>query len=153
MAKKTTAKKPNKPAGPPRKHILSAVEVKVVTQCRRHCCMCFGLQAVLKEVEGQIAHLDRNRSNADIDNLAFLCLDCHKKYDTKNNRVLSFTPAEIRYYRNELLKALNVEQIEWSITVTAGKYDSDTVRSIIQKAHAELLKHCPEAKYKEQPLE
>jgi hypothetical protein len=53
--------------------------------------MCYGLRGVLKQTEGQIAHLDRNRSNPDIENLAFLCLDCHKQYDNKNNRVLSFT--------------------------------------------------------------
>jgi Zn finger protein HypA/HybF involved in hydrogenase expression len=41
------------------------------------CAHCgFGIKDVL-----EVAHLDGNRSNSDIDNLAILCPNCHKMYD------------------------------------------------------------------------
>ncbi len=41
------------------------------------CAHCgFGIRAVL-----EVAHLDHNRANNDIDNLAVLCPNCHKMHD------------------------------------------------------------------------
>ncbi|HMY56597.1 MAG TPA: hypothetical protein PK671_26745 [Candidatus Obscuribacter sp.] len=106
----------------------------------------------MKETEGQIAHLDRDRTNAIAENLAFLCLECHKKYDTKSNRVLGFTAAEIRLYREKLCRALKVDQTEWTITISVDNSKSEKIRSLIQKAHSDLLKECPDAKLSEGPM-
>ncbi|HZW12391.1 MAG TPA: HNH endonuclease signature motif containing protein [Noviherbaspirillum sp.] len=41
------------------------------------CVVCgFGVQEVL-----EVAHLDQNRKNNDVDNLAILCPNCHKMHD------------------------------------------------------------------------
>src|SRR4051812_32037200 len=121
MAKKRVTKRTVAPKKSIRVHIPATVELEVLTRCRRHCCMCYGLDKKLGQTEGQIAHLDRDPSNCGVDNLAFLCLVCHKKYDTKNNRVIGFNPGELRVYREELFRALNVDQVQWTITVTADK--------------------------------
>src|SRR5437870_3436413 len=92
------AKKKKKPAKRLRVHIPEDVENEVVMLCKRHCCMCFGLHGKFEVADGQLAHLGRDPSKADVEDLAYLCLECHKKYDTKNNRVVSFKPAEIKTY-------------------------------------------------------
>lgn len=102
---------------------------------------------------GQIAHLDRDRSNAAIENLAYLCLECHKLYDTHNNRVLSFTAEEIALYRAQLYRALGSDQIEWNITVRGDRSRYEAVKKSIDKAHA-ILRQCGlDASLNETPIE
>ena len=49
-----------------------------------------------------MAHVDRDRSNADADNLAWLCLDHHGRYDSRSRMTKSVTPGELRLYREKL---------------------------------------------------
>jgi hypothetical protein len=56
-----------------RKGISTAVMSDVLTQSRRRCCICFALFNDAAEKRGQIAHLDRDASNASRENLVFLC--------------------------------------------------------------------------------
>jgi hypothetical protein len=50
-------------------------------------------------VEGQIAHIDRDASNASESNLAFLCLNHHNEYDTKKKQSKNLTPMEVRRFK------------------------------------------------------
>jgi hypothetical protein len=57
--------------------------------------------------QGQIAHLDKDRSNDDESNLVFLCLEHHDQYDSKTSQSKNFTIDEVRSYREHLYSNLN----------------------------------------------
>jgi hypothetical protein len=57
--------------------------------------------------EGQIAHLDRNRVNNSLDNLAWLCLPHHDDYDTIRRQTKRLTAEEVKSYRDDLYKQVS----------------------------------------------
>jgi hypothetical protein len=77
-------------------------ETEVLIASRRRCALCFGLFDDLDQKRGQIAHVDRDASNANFDNLAFLCLPHHDEYDSRTSQSKRFTPAELTRYRERL---------------------------------------------------
>jgi len=85
-----------------RKHITEAAIEKVLVRSRRRCCICFGLHRDTGIKQGQIAHLDRDSSNSDLENLAFLCLEHHDQYDSRTSQSKGFIPREVAKYRSEL---------------------------------------------------
>src|SRR5437016_2418552 len=121
--------------------IAPAVKVEVLSRCRRRCCMCFGLSGIMDAKDGQIAHLDRNRANNEIENLAYLCLDCHKNYDARSNRVQRYTAGEIRLYRSQLYRALRSDQVEWTLTIRADRSQYVEVKKEVERAHS-ILRAC-----------
>ena len=115
--------------------------------------MCFGLEGDLAVKKGQMAHLDRNRSNPDPENLAFLCQGCHTIYDEKSNRILGFTPEEIRHYRDLLYVKLGHDRSEWSLTMRADRAQYNTARAIVEKATAVLLDFSSDVTVQEGPVD
>ena len=91
-----------------RRKIAEDVAADVLIKSRRRCCICFALRGVDNVKKGQIAHLDRDPSNNDPDNLAFMCRDHHDEYDTRPSQSKGFTPLEVKAYRAELLKYLKI---------------------------------------------
>jgi hypothetical protein len=89
-----------------RKKVPREGEAKVLVRSRRRCALCFGLQGDLNDKKGQIAHVDRDPANADVENLAFLCMDHHDQYDSKTSQSKGITPDELRAYREKLYEAL-----------------------------------------------
>jgi len=120
---------------------------------RRRCCMCFGLEGDVGVKEGQIAHLDRNRANPEPDNLAFLCQECHTQYDKTSNRVLGFTPDEVRFYRDRLYEKLGHDRIEWTLTMRVHRGEYDLARTVIDNAKAVLLDFCRDVTVQEGPAD
>jgi len=53
-------------------------------------------------MDGQIAHIDRNHSNASLDNGAYLCKGHHDKYDSRPSQSKRLTPDELRKARADL---------------------------------------------------
>lgn len=86
-----------------RKPISISVMTKVLTDCRRRCCICYGLNRDTDLKNGQIAHLDRDSSNNSITNLAFLCLNHHDEYDSRPSQKKGLTIGEVSNFRNELV--------------------------------------------------
>jgi hypothetical protein len=66
------------------------IEKEVLLLCRRRCCICFGLYHDLGVKAGQVAHLDHDSTNNDLDNLAFLCLIHHDQYDSTTSQSKGF---------------------------------------------------------------
>lgn len=83
-------------------------ETKVLLNTRRRCCICFGLERDNRIKQGQIAHLDRNSSNNNIDNLVFLCLPHHDNYDTRTSQSKGLTKNEVKEFRSELEEYIDV---------------------------------------------
>jgi hypothetical protein len=69
---------------------------------RRRCCVCFGLSGDIEVKAGQIAHLDCDNKNNELDNLAFLCLAHHDQYDSKTSQSKGLRENEIKHFRTEL---------------------------------------------------
>lgn len=87
--------------------ISKNAQTELLTQSKRRCCLCFGLNADIEQKDGQIAHLDRNRSNNRLDNLAWLCLPHHDDYDSIRRQTKRLTAEEIKFYRAKLYEQLS----------------------------------------------
>lgn len=96
---------------PPRKRITSVVETRLLTLSRRRCCVCAALENDISvKTDGQIAHVDRDRSNNELDNLAYLCFRHHDLYDTVRRQSKGITAHELKHYRNELYRNLGTDR-------------------------------------------
>src|ERR1700690_3613567 len=74
----------------------------VLLKSARRCALCFHLKGELDEKIGQIAHLDKDPSNSEEDNLAFLCLPHHTLFDSKTRQHKNYTVREVKAARDHL---------------------------------------------------
>ena len=74
----------------------------VLIRSGRRCAFCFGLDQDSSQKEGQITHVDRDPQNNEFENLAYLCLDHHNKYDSKYSQSRGYTLGELLHYRQNL---------------------------------------------------
>jgi hypothetical protein len=96
-----------------RKKLKRTVEDELLVSSRRRCCICFGLARDFRVKSGQVAHLDRDSSNDDPDNLAFLCLEHHDQYDTRRSQSKGLTVGEVKTFRDELHREITNH---WSLS-------------------------------------
>lgn len=89
---------------PPRKPVPPEIERAVLTKSRRRCTLCFHLDQDTRQKKGQIAHLDRRRTNDTEDNLVFLCLDHHSEYDSTTSQHKNYTIEEVKHFRDRLYR-------------------------------------------------
>lgn len=89
-----------------RAKIAESVQSKLLVDCRRRCCLCFGLNRDTAIKSGQIAHIDRDPKNSDINNLAFLCFDHHNEYDSRTSQSKGITKNEVLSFRDELISII-----------------------------------------------
>lgn len=116
-------------------------ETDVLLRSRRRCAICFGLNRDASVKQGQIAHLDRDRSNNKVENLAFLCLDHHDQYDSRMSQSKGLKITELKYFRAELEEALRFAfsaPIELHKDQTAMKAWEGVFRWETNNASAEL---------------
>jgi len=90
-----------------RKRPSTNIQTKVLKSSRRRCAICFAINGDVGEKRGQIAHLDKNPNNNEIDNLAYLCFDHHDQYDSKTSVSKNYTIDEVKEYRRELYAKIN----------------------------------------------
>ncbi|MFZ1414216.1 MAG: hypothetical protein WAS73_06515 [Defluviicoccus sp.] len=117
-----------------RKPLANAVETEILVSCRRRCCLCFFLDGDERQKAGQIAHIDRDRTNNAAVNLAFLCLRHHDQYDSSTSQSKGITQGEILHAKGELIRHMreqfSSERIRITISIE-GDFDnlSDAERS------------------------
>ena len=92
-------------------------QARILAESRRRCAICFALHLDFDRKSGQIAHIDKDASNSASGNLVFLCLPHHNEYDSKTSVSKNVTPAELRRYRDELLREV---ELRWD----AGRLDA-----------------------------
>lgn len=85
-----------------RPKIPTSVQTAVLTESRRRCCLCFHLDGDDSEKPGQIAHLDHDPTNNAEDNLAWLCLPHHDRYDSRTSQSKGLTIEEAKGARRSL---------------------------------------------------
>jgi hypothetical protein len=86
-----------------RAKVKDEVQAGLLVECRRRCTICWGLNKDFEVKRGQVAHVDRDNTNASEDNLVFLCLPHHDEYDSKPSQSKGWTPDEVRRHRAALL--------------------------------------------------
>ncbi|MCG3180923.1 MAG: hypothetical protein BIFFINMI_03288 [Phycisphaerae bacterium] len=91
---------------PNRRSLSRADEAELLAKCRRRCCVCLALDHDASEKKGQLAHLDHDRSNNEIDNFVYLCQLHHDTYDSKTSQTKNLTEDEVRLYRQKLHDAV-----------------------------------------------
>ena len=91
-----------------RKKVKEKIQTQVLRQSRRRCALCAGLSFDYEIKKGQIAHLDRNPENNEIENLCFLCMDHHDEYDSSRRQSKGLTKAELIQHRDELYKQMEL---------------------------------------------
>ena len=88
--------------GPPRRPPTGFDEKQVLIASRRRCCLCVYLNGRDEPRRGQIAHLNRDRTDSSFENLVWLCLEHHDEYDGRTSQSKGFTVEEVRHYRDRL---------------------------------------------------
>lgn len=86
-------------------------ETEVLVRSRRRCALCYGVDRNFDEQLGQIAHIDKNRANNSLDNLAWLCLKHHSLYDSTTSQHKNYRPKEVKAYRKKLYDAIANSEI------------------------------------------
>lgn len=128
VASTTSAPKKKVPARK-RAHVPTATETKVLAASRRRCAFCFGLNGVLEETEGQIAHIDHNPKNAKPENLVWLCSKHHNSYDSSMSQVKGYTAGGLKLFRAELWKAIKRKEHLSTPKLTPASVSSATSNS------------------------
>lgn len=77
-------------------------ESELLIKSKRRCVLCFAFNDDCGVKDGQIAHVNRNREENEIDNLAYLCLEHHNKYDSTMRLTKSIKESELKAHRAEL---------------------------------------------------
>jgi hypothetical protein len=126
-----------------RKKPTSEAETTVLVSSRRRCALCYGLRRDLGQKDGQLAHVDRNPANSDVENLCYLCFDHHNQYDSRPSQAKGFTPNELRHYRNMLYSEIERFGIDLAthrqsservfLTLESNSYSSSGVLDLILK--------------------
>lgn len=90
-----------------RQRVSRSDETRLLVASQRRCCLCYYLFDSRAPRRGQIAHLNRNASDSNFDNLVWLCLEHHDEFDSRTSQSKGFTPHEIRVHRDRLYAELS----------------------------------------------
>ena len=82
------------------------IQTAVLLKSRRRCALCYGIDFDLSEKPGQIAHLDQDPTNNAEENLAWLCLPHHDRYDSRTSVSKGITQPEVVAHRERLHRAV-----------------------------------------------
>lgn len=124
-----------------RKKVPDHIQAELLTLSARRCALCFGVDHDYSEKSGQIAHLDDNPANNNIENLCWLCLAHHDKYDTKTSQSKNYTLKEVVGYRDSLynkVEKLREEAFQASIDKIKGSI-SEVVKTTLKEDLRMLL--------------
>jgi SNF2 family DNA or RNA helicase len=116
-----------------------STETIVLTQSKCRCCFCFHLENDLEIKQGQIAHIDKDSSNAKLKNLAFLCLRHHDQYDGKTSQAKGIIKGEIEFAQKALFEKLGTSTDSEVVVVlkfpgSIMNFDSASVNSKLEQA-------------------
>lgn len=96
---------------PTRKKLSRSVASEVMDAVDLRCCMCPHRMGVPPRIHnGQIHHLDGDPSNGDLDNLAFLCLDCHERAGATGRAARTWSADLIARRRDRLVSRIEIER-------------------------------------------
>lgn len=103
-----------------RTQLSKNIETEVLVACRRRCCLCYFLRDMNEPKKGQIAHINKNRTQSVFSNLVYLCLEHHDEFDSSTSQSKGFTSEEVKRYRDNLYKKLGTER---SLSSNKNEYE------------------------------
>jgi ribosomal protein L36 len=121
-----------------------SVETQVLTASQRKCCLCYYLADNRAQRKGQVAHLNKDSSNSEFQNLVWLCLEHHDEFDSKTSQSKGYTSDEIRNWRDRLYHELGADLPKTNDIVIAPNSPSPInqlspeLRNVIQQAGGTL---------------
>lgn len=90
-----------------RRSVPKDVETRLLVESRRRCCLCFSLEGDRGPKRVQIAHISRDPSDSEYENLVVLCLSHHDEYDSATSQSKGFTADEVRYWKRSLVEQMS----------------------------------------------
>ncbi|MFU8789767.1 MAG: HNH endonuclease [Methylobacter sp.] len=123
-----------------RKPIPQVVQADVVIKSKRRCALCVGLDGNTSERPGQIAHLNGDHSDNRFENLVWLCLEHHDKFDSTTSQTKNYTQLEVRNHRDKLYQMYSSSKYSPEDIELARKYLKEyaTVFTYIFHEYSEL---------------
>ncbi len=117
-----------------RVRVSEKVSTNVLLKCRRKCCLCYFLENDRTEKDGQLAHIDRDPSNSNKQNLVFLCLRHHDEYDSIPRQTKRMTPGELKHYRSALQQELGTAPSQWELVIEGqvSEYPPERLKSLVE---------------------
>jgi len=94
------------------------------------------LDGDFEEKEGQIAHVSQDPSDGRFENLAFLCLKHHDKYDSRTSQSKGYTRNELLAYRDQLYQ--KVQNWRGNQVVSSGSLRT-RIRGLIREINPKVL--------------
>src|SRR5882757_3343357 len=94
----------------PRANFMAEVQARVLLACKRRCAFCLGLDGDASSKDGQLAHIDRNKSNNSESNAAWLCFKHHNDYDGRPSQGKRLTKGDFLRYRRALFNRVEKTQ-------------------------------------------
>jgi hypothetical protein len=126
----------------PRTPIPPSIQAEVVIKSRRKCPLCVFIDNNSSERPGQIAHINGDHSDSRFENLVWLCLEHHDKFDSKTSQTKNYTQIEVKTYRDKLYSIHSNSDY--------SKEDIELVRTYIRrysKMFSHLFNHYSELGY------
>jgi hypothetical protein len=131
---------------PDRRRPTRSIEKDVVVAARRRCCLCVFLLERDEPRKGQIAHLNRDRSDSSFENLVYLCLEHHDEYDSQTSQSKGLLSEEVREHRDRLYAqnkdALNIAK--HAVTSASAELEplpDDSHYEVLRKRFSEKLEY------------
>lgn len=123
-----------------RKPVPKHIEAEVAMKSRRRCCLCYYIDGDVREKQGQVAHLDDDPSNNDPDNLAWLCIPHHDRYDGTTSQSKNYTMHEVKAYRRmlfDLIAARGLTSTSMPVPVEERRREIEQRRADFERAVTE----------------
>lgn len=112
-----------------RKKVPSEIAAKVLFQSDRTCCVC---RIPGKHI--QIHHIDGNRNNNNISNLAVLCVECHTETQTRGRFHRKLNAEQIILYRDDWYKMVARERASVELRDEEGSSNDLFFRRVTTEA-------------------
>ncbi|NDJ75159.1 MAG: hypothetical protein GYB65_02780 [Chloroflexi bacterium] len=94
-----------------RQPVPKNIQDELLFRSGKRCCICFGLNNDLSvKTYGQIAHLNKNTTYNDLDNLAYLCPDHYGIHETGDLSAPRLTIGQVKHYRAALYAAMEQQR-------------------------------------------
>lgn len=105
-----------------RKVIPPVIQADVVIKSKRRCPLCVFLDGNESERPGQIAHINGDNSDNRFENLAWLCLEHHDKFDSKTSQTKNYTQLEVKSYNEKLYQKFSESEYTQDDIALTRKY-------------------------------
>jgi len=128
-------------ASPARKSIPRTTQIAVMIQSRDRCALCCHWHGDLSNKSGQLAHIDRDRTNCAEANIAFLCQPHHDQYDTMPSQTRRVMPEVLATAKRELQQAIadGRHLNPRAVVITAGRETDREMLAALVRLMAESL--------------